>query len=40
MVPRPAGIVIRREDAPGEEQTSALLSLTLSRPPPCAVVAA
>jgi hypothetical protein len=39
VAPPPAGIVIRREDAPAEEQTSALLSLTLSRPPPCAAAA-
>jgi hypothetical protein len=40
MVPLPAGIVIRREDAPVDEQTSALLSLALTRPPPRSVVAA
>ena len=38
--PLPTAVVIRREDAPCDEQTSALLSLVLSRPPPSSVVAA
>lgn len=40
IVPLPAAVAIPRDDALCEEQTSALLSLALSRPPPRSVVAA
>jgi hypothetical protein len=39
IAPLPTAVVIRREDTPVDEQTSALVSLTFSRPPPCAAVA-
>ena len=40
MAPFPVAVVIRREDVPVDEQTSALLSFALIRPPPLSVVAA
>jgi hypothetical protein len=40
VVPLPASVVIRREDAPCDEQTASLLAIALSRPPPRSVVAA
>jgi hypothetical protein len=40
MAPLPTAVVIRREDTPVDEQTSALLALALTRPPPRSVVAA
>ena len=38
MVPIPGVVDIRSDDTPCREQTTALLSLVLSRPPPCSVV--
>jgi hypothetical protein len=40
LVPASTAVVIRREDAPSQEQTSPLLSLALSRPPPHSGLAA
>ena len=39
MVPIPGAVVIRSDDASCREQTSALLSLVLSRPPPRSLAA-